>query len=104
MTIKELRTRIDNASQILEDASELIDKTMEEDDIDEDTLMTLKVDIEQAQEILDEVFYEAQDIEATIIRVIKSMKEALANNTWQNYNNYQRRNNNAYMERHWLRL
>jgi len=81
MTIKELRTRIDNASQILEDASELIDKTMEEDDIDEDTLMTLKVDIEQAQEILDEVFYEAQDIEATIIRVIKSMKEALANNT-----------------------
>lgn len=78
MTIKELRTRIDDASQLLEDASELIDKTME--DSDNDTLITLKVNIEQAQEILDEVFYEAQDIEATIVGVIESMKEALAGN------------------------
>ena len=78
MTIKELRTRIDDASQLLEDASELIDKTME--DSDNDTLITLKVNIEQAQEILDEVFYEAQDIEATIVGVIESMREALAGN------------------------
>lgn len=80
MTIKELRARIDDASQILEDASELIDKTMEEDDIDEDTLITLKINIEQAQEILDEIFYEAQDIEATIIRVIKLLEEVMAGN------------------------
>ncbi len=78
MTIKELRTRVDDASQLLEDASELIDKTME--DSDNGTLITLKVNIEQAQEILDEVFYEAQDIEATIVGVIESMKEALAGN------------------------
>jgi len=78
MTIKELRARVDGASQLLEDASELIDKTME--DSDNDTLITLKVNIEQAQEILDEVFYEAQDIEATIVGVIESMKEALAGN------------------------
>ncbi len=78
MTIKELRARVDGASQLLEYASELIDKTME--DSDNDTLITLKVNIEQAQEILDEVFYEAQDIEATIVGVIESMKEALAGN------------------------
>ena len=78
MTIKELRARVDGASQLLEYASELIDKTME--DSDNDTLITLKVNIEQAQEILDEVFYEAQDIEATIVGVIESMNEALAGN------------------------
>ena len=78
MTIKELRARVDGASQLLEYASELIDKTME--DSDNGTLVTLKVNIEQAQEILDEVFYEAQDIEATIVGVIESMREALAGN------------------------
>ena len=78
MTIKELRTRIDNASQLLEDASELIDKTME--DSDNGTLVTLKVNIEQAQDILDEIFYEARDIEVTIVGVIESMREALAGN------------------------
>jgi len=78
MTIKELRTRVDDASQLLEDASELIDKTME--DSDNDTLITLKVNIEQAQEILDEIFYEARDIEVTITRVIRLIKEVLAGN------------------------
>lgn len=79
MTIKELRIRIDDANQILEDALELIDKTMEEETlIKNSTLIALKISIEQVQEILDEVFYETQDIEATIIRVIKSMEEALA--------------------------
>lgn len=82
MTIKELRIRIDDANQILEDALELIDKTMEEETlIKNSTLIALKISIEQVQEILDEVFYETQDIEATIIRVIKSMKEALADNS-----------------------
>jgi hypothetical protein len=78
MTIKELRGKLDNASMLLEDAAELIDKTME--DSENEVLMTLKFNIEQAQEILDEVFYEAQDIEATIVGVIESMKEALAGN------------------------
>ena len=78
MTIKELRARVDGASQLLEYASELIDKTME--DSENEVLMTLKFNIEQAQEILDEVFYEAQDIEATIVGVIESMNEALAGN------------------------
>jgi formylmethanofuran dehydrogenase subunit E len=78
MTIKELRGKLDNASMLLEDAAELIDKTME--DSENEVLMTLKFNIEQAQEILDEVFYEAQDIEATIVGVIESMNEALAGN------------------------
>lgn len=78
MTIKELRGKLDNASMLLENASELIDKTME--DSENEVLMTLKFNIEQAQEILDEVFYEAQDIEATIVGVIESMNEALAGN------------------------
>jgi len=82
MTIKELRIRIDDANILLEDALELIDKTMEEETlIKNSTLIALKISIEQVQEILDEVFYETQDIEATIIRVIKSMKEALADNS-----------------------
>ena len=79
MTIKELRTKIDNANILLEDASELIDKTME--DFKSENLMTLKSNIEQAQDILDEIFYEARDIEVTITRVIRLIKEVLADNS-----------------------
>lgn len=79
MTIKELRTKIDNANILLEDVSELIDKTME--DFKSENLMTLKSNIEQAQDILDEIFYEARDIEVTITRVIRLIKEVLANNS-----------------------
>lgn len=79
MTIKELRTKIDNANILLEDVSELIDKTME--DFKSENLMTLKSNIEQAQDILDEIFYEARDIEVTITRVIRLIKEVLADNS-----------------------
>jgi len=79
MTIKELRTKIDNANILLEDVSELIDKTME--DFKSENLMTLKSNIEQAQDILDEIFYEARDIEVTITRVIRLIKEVLAYNS-----------------------
>lgn len=79
MTIKELRTKIDNANILLEDASELINTTME--DFKSENLMTLKFNIEQAQDILDEIFYEARDIEVTITRVIRLIKEVLADNS-----------------------
>jgi len=79
MTIKELKTKIDNANILLEDASELINTTME--DFKSENLMTLKSNIEQAQDILDEIFYEARDIEVTITRVIRLIKEVLADNS-----------------------
>jgi uncharacterized protein YfdQ (DUF2303 family) len=80
MTIKELRGKLDNASMLLEDAAELIEVTPNQETSENEFLLTLRFTIEQAQEVINDLFYEVQDIDVTINTAINSLKEVLAHN------------------------